>query len=98
MVERAFVTGVGNKVRVYEIDTLGATNIKDVSSIAGKQIKPVRKKLLVDLDTLGLPKVDNVEGITWGPTLPTGERTLLLVSDNNFNAGQITQVIALAVR
>jgi hypothetical protein len=98
MVERAFVTGVGNKVRVYEIDTLGATNVKDVPSLAGKKIKPVSKKLLVDLDTLGLPKVDNIEGITWGPTLPTGERTLLLVSDNNFNAGQITQVIALAVR
>ena len=98
MVERAFVTGVGNKVRVYEIDTKGATNIKDVASIAGKKIKPVTKKLLVDLDTLGLPKVDNVEGITWGPRLPDGERTLLLVSDNNFNSGQITQVIALAVR
>ncbi|MBB5892670.1 esterase-like activity of phytase family protein [Kutzneria kofuensis] len=98
MVERAFVTGVGNKVRVYEIDTKGATNIRDVASIAGKKIKPVAKKLLVDLDTLGLPKVDNIEGITWGPTLPDGERTLLLVSDNNFNSGQITQVIALAVR
>ncbi len=98
MVERAFVTGVGNKVRVYEIDTLGATNVKDVASLAGKKIKPVTKKLLVDLDTLGLPKVDNIEGITWGPTLPTGERTLLLVSDNNFSSGQITQVIALAVR
>jgi hypothetical protein len=98
MVERAFVTGVGNKVRVYEIDTSGATNIKNTVSIAGKKIKPVSKKLLVDLDTLGLPKVDNIEGITWGPTLPTGERTLLLVSDNNFNAGQISQVIALAVR
>ena len=98
MVERAFATGVGNKVRVYEIDTLGATNVKDVASLAGKKIKPVSKKLLVDLDSLGLPKVDNIEGITWGPTLPTGERTLLLVSDNNFSSGQITQVIALAVR
>ncbi|MFI9380856.1 esterase-like activity of phytase family protein [Kutzneria sp. NPDC052558] len=98
MVERAFVTGVGNKVRVYEIDTKGATNVRDVASLAGEKIKPVSKKLLVDLDTLGLPKVDNIEGITWGPTLPSGERTLLLVSDNNFNSGQITQVIALAVR
>jgi hypothetical protein len=98
MVERAFVTGVGNKVRVYEIDTKGATDVKDVASLAGGKIKPVTKKLLVDLDTLGLPKVDNIEGVTWGPTLPDGERTLLLVSDNNFSAGQITQVIALAVR
>lgn len=98
MVERAFVTGVGNKVRVYEIDTKGATDVKNVASLAGRKIQPVRKKLLVDLDTLGLPKIDNIEGVTWGPTLPSGERTLLLVSDNNFNPGQITQVIALAVR
>jgi hypothetical protein len=69
-----------------------------MASIAGRKITPVTKKLLVDLDTLGLPKVDNVEGVTWGPTLPDGERTLLLVSDNNFSASQITQVIALAVR
>lgn len=98
MVERAYATGVGNKVRVYEINTAGATNIKDVDSIAGRTVRPVSKKLLVDLDQVGLAKVDNVEGITWGPRLPSGERTLLLVSDNNFSSGQITQVIALAVR
>lgn len=98
MVERAYASGVGNKVRVYEIDTKGATDIKNVHSLAGTNVRPVSKKLLVDMDTLGLSKVDNIEGITWGPRLPSGERTLLLVSDNNFSAAQVTQVIALAVR
>ena len=46
----------------------------------------------------GLSTVDNVEGMTWGPGLRTGERSLLLVSDDNFAANQVTQVVALALR
>jgi hypothetical protein len=30
----------------------------------------------------------------WGPTLPNGNRTLLFVSDDNFNPRQITQFLA----
>jgi len=39
--------------------------------------------------------VDNLEGMTWGPRLASGERVLLLVSDNNFNPAQVTQFLAL---
>jgi hypothetical protein len=98
VMERAFVTGVANKIRIYEIDTLGATNILNTPSLAGADVKPVKKRLLVDLADLPLSTVDNVEGMTWGPRLPSGERTLVLVSDNNFSATQVTQFIALAVR
>jgi hypothetical protein len=45
-----------------------------------------------------LSRVDNVEGMTWGPPLRSGERSLVFVSDNNFSASQVTQFIALAVR
>ena len=97
--ERSFVTGVGNRVRIYEADTLGATNVRDVASLAGATaVRPMRKRLLVDLSDLPLSTVDNVEGMTWGPVLPTRERTLVLVSDDNFSSSQVTQVIALAVR
>ncbi|MCP2270384.1 esterase-like activity of phytase family protein [Actinokineospora diospyrosa] len=98
VVERAFVTGVGNKVRVYEVDTTGATNVanRDLADPTG--VRPVRKRLLVDLADLGLSTVDNIEGIAWGPRLRTGERSLLLVSDDNFSATQVTQVVALGVR
>ncbi|MBV8931151.1 MAG: esterase-like activity of phytase family protein [Kutzneria sp.] len=96
-VERAYAAGVGNKVRVYETDTTGATNVRDLSSLAGAEIRPMRKRLLVDMDDVGLTRVDNIEGITWGPRLSTGERTLLLVSDNNFSSSQITELVALAV-
>jgi hypothetical protein len=98
VVERSFVTGVGNSVRLCEIDTRGATDIARHDSIAGADVEPVRKKLIADLADFDLSTVDNVEGMTWGPKLPTGERTLLLVSDDNFAASQVTQVIALAVR
>ncbi|AXB48924.1 esterase-like activity of phytase family protein [Amycolatopsis albispora] len=82
VMERSFVTGVGNKVRIFEIDLA----------------KPGKKKLVTDLSALGLSTVDNVEGMAWGPRLPSGERSLVLVSDNNFSATQVTQVITLALR
>lgn len=99
VLERSFITGVGNKVRLYEIDVRGATNVANTASLSDvDKVRPVRKRLLLDFDQLGLSKVDNIEGMAWGPRLRTGERTLVLVSDDNFSASQVTQFIALAVR
>ncbi|MEV6321973.1 esterase-like activity of phytase family protein [Nocardia sp. NPDC051787] len=94
VLERSFVPGVGNKIRVYEADLGVATNILDAPIGAARS---VAKRLVVDLDDVGLSAIDNVEGMTWGPRLPSGARTLVLVSDNNFDRHQINQVIALAV-
>jgi myo-inositol-hexaphosphate 3-phosphohydrolase len=46
---------------------------------------PIAKRLLLKLDDseLGVT-LDNVEGMTFGPDLPDGRRTLVLVSDNDF--------------
>ncbi|MFD6155763.1 esterase-like activity of phytase family protein [Nocardia sp. NPDC060256] len=95
VLERSFVFGVGNKIRIYEADLSAATNVLDAPL---GNARPVTKRLLVDLADVGLHAIDNVEGMTWGPRLPSGERTLILVSDNNFADNQITQFIALAVR
>ena len=35
--------------------------------------------------------------MTFGPPLPDGRQTLVIVSDNNFSAGQFTQFIVLAL-
>ncbi len=94
VLERAYVDGVGNKIRLFEADLAGATNILDTPI---DDAVPVAKRLLVDLADIGLSAIDNVEGMTWGPRLPSGERTLVLVSDNNFTEQQVSQVIALAV-
>lgn len=44
-------------------------------------------------DDLGIP-IDNIEGMTFGPPLPDGRQTLLIVSDNNFSPEQFTQFVA----
>jgi hypothetical protein len=99
MVERAFSAGVGDKIRIYEASTFGATNIVKVDSlVTARNVRPMHKRLIADLADFPLSTVDNIEGVTWGPRLPSGERTLLLVSDDNFAATQVTQIVALAVR
>ncbi|MEU8896332.1 esterase-like activity of phytase family protein [Nocardia sp. NPDC048505] len=95
VVERSFVEGAGNRIRIYEADLGAATNVLDAPL---GDARPVAKRLLADLNDFGLSTVDNIEGITWGPRLPSGERTLLLVSDDNFSDRQSTQFVALALR
>jgi hypothetical protein len=102
VIERSGVQGADgnyvNYIRLYEIDMTGATDVHAMPSLAGADYKPVSKRLVLDLNTLGLKKLDNIEGMTWGPKLANGHDTLVLVSDNNFNAAsQITQVLAFEV-
>ena len=57
---------------------------------------PVFQTEVFAFDNLGIP-IDNIEGMTFGPSLPDGRNTLIIVSDNNFSAGQFTQFILLAL-
>ena len=61
-----------------------------------RSLRPVTKRLVFDLDTLNIV-LDNVEGMTFGPRLPDGRRTLILVSDDNFSPTQFTQFLAFAI-
>ena len=84
--ERSFsvgAPGTGNTIKLYKVD-LGAG-------------PSPAKTLLLDLDELGIP-LDNVEGLTFGPRLRHGRRSLVLVSDDNFAATQFTQFLLFAVR
>jgi 3-phytase/alkaline phosphatase D len=99
--ERSFsvgVPGTGNTIKLYKLALPGATNVNGASSVAGEldRIRPARKTLLLDLDELGIP-LDNVEGLTLGPRLPDGRRSIVLVSDNNFAASQFTQFLLFAL-
>ena len=94
--ERSFSTGVGNAIKIYRTTTEDASNVRKLESIAGKKVRSMRKKLVLDLATLGVT-LDNIEGMTFGPRLPSGERSLILVSDNNFSATQLTQFLAFAI-
>lgn len=102
VVERAGVENAdgvyANHVRIYEMDTDGATDIQALPALAGAQYVPARKRLLLDLAQTGLARVDNIEGISWGPRLANGRRSLVLISDDNFNAQQVTQILAFEVQ
>ena len=99
--ERSFsvgAPGTGNSIKLYRVALAGADNINGVESLAGSlgSVKPAAKTLLLDLDTLGIP-LDNVEAMAFGPDLPDGRRSLILVSDNNFAPAQFTQFLLFAV-
>jgi hypothetical protein len=84
--ERSFSVGApdtGNTIKLFRVELN-----KDGSTT---------KTPLLDLDALGIP-LDNVEGMAFGPRLRKGQRTLLLVSDNNFAASQFTQFLLFAVK
>ncbi|MEU7084659.1 esterase-like activity of phytase family protein [Streptomyces achromogenes] len=98
VLERTWVAGAGYRIRVFDATTRGATDVRRMSSLAGRAVVPMRKKLVADFHGLGLSTVVNTEGLTWGPRLPSGERTLLLVSDDNFAEDEATQFVALAFR
>jgi hypothetical protein len=99
--ERSFsvgAPGTGNTIKLYAIKLAGADDVNGIDSLAPTvdQIRPVNKTLLLDLDELGIP-LDNVEGMAFGPELPDGRRSLLLVSDNNFSAAGFTQFLLFAI-
>lgn len=97
VLERSYASGVGNSIRLYEIDVRGASNVMHTDRLADARYRPVSKRLVADFADLGLSHVDNIEGMGWGPTLPGGERTLVFVSDDNLSDSQVSQVIAVAV-
>jgi hypothetical protein len=92
VLERSFSTGrLPCTIKIFLADAKGATDIKNNPSLKNKPAsRPVVKKLLLNMDSLG-SYIDNVEGATFGPDLPNGHKTLILVSDNNFAAAEQTQ-------
>jgi hypothetical protein len=91
--ERAYTQGVGNSARIYRLDLADASNVAGMDTLVGKAYRPVRKTLLLDLGTTGI-HLDNLEGMTWGPRMPNGQRSLIFVSDDNFSSRQVTQFLA----
>ncbi|MCC5788127.1 MAG: esterase-like activity of phytase family protein [Opitutales bacterium] len=87
------VLATGNfRIRLYEVDFADseATDISALSALAGESIIPLSKRLVWE----GTEGMDNLEGVARGPEVE-GRKTLFLVSDNNSNAQQETQVIVL---
>ncbi|MBN3876594.1 MULTISPECIES: esterase-like activity of phytase family protein [unclassified Nostoc] len=97
--ERSF-TGLGFAISLFQVSLEEADDIHNIDSILAidfKNIKPVKKKLLLDLRKLDV-LLDNIEGLTLGPKLPDGQQSLILISDNNFNSLQRTQILAFKLK
>lgn len=92
VIERSFSTGrLPCTVKLFITDISKGEDICTHASLTQQPPrKPLDKKLLLNMDDLGV-YVDNVEGATLGPVLPNGHRTLLLVTDDNFQVFEKTQ-------
>ena len=104
VLERAYMAGVGNALRLFRVDLASGSDTLALETLLSGQFTPVRKTLVADLSAYlgpGLAKLDNSECMAWGPTLPAAngreQRTLVLLSDDNFNPLQVTQFVAFAV-
>lgn len=97
--ERSF-TGLGFYIALFQVSLEEADDIHNIDSMKQadtKNIKPVQKKLLLDLRKLDV-LLDNIEGLTFGSKLPDGQPSLILISDNNFNSLQRTQILAFRLK
>jgi hypothetical protein len=94
VLERAYSMGAGNSLRLYEIDTRGATDTLALPRLENGGFRPAAKRLVADFAHLGLARLDNTEGMCWGPRLANGRRSLVVVSDDNFSRRQVTQFAA----
>jgi hypothetical protein len=93
-IERGF--GTHTAARIYHVSVGDAEDVLARPSLIGAPVRTMQKTLLVDLTSTVQP-LDNVEGITFGPTLLDGRQSLVLVSDDNFSQNQITQFLAFAI-
>ena len=108
VMERSYVPGSGNSVRIYRVSIDGARNILPVEALEpdGAVLK---KTLVLDLSTLPddifpapaafqpSKALANFEGMALGPRLGPGERLLFLVSDDNTRPTQLARLLVLVI-
>jgi hypothetical protein len=106
ILERSYSKGLGyqaNTVRLFDVDASEATDVLGMKNLRDGSFLPATKTLLLDFepyrDKLTNNSIDNIEGLCFGPVLPNGNRSLILVADNNFNmmGPQMNQFILLEI-
>lgn len=91
-----------NSAALYEVDLSKATDVSGQDKLLAGKFVGAGKKLLVDFEAdfqKSRPgkSTQNYEALSWGPTLPDGRRSLLVISDNNFSKKEITELVIFAV-
>ncbi len=92
----------GFAIKLYQLASGGATDISAIASLRSETgtvdfadpsgISPIRKQLTLDLASLPLP-LQNYEAMAFGPTQPNRSKTLLIMSDDNFDPDQDTSLL-----
>lgn len=97
--ERAFAWGHGNTIRLVSTGILNsATDVTGEQSLVDLELSMMPRDVVLEMgpEFEGVT-LDNMEAMSWGPDLPNGNRSLVLVSDNNFNDSQRTLFMAFEV-
>lgn len=108
VLERGYVPGRGNTAQLYLADPVGARDVSGTARLDAGTV-PITSTLLADLancPSLGAsspepqinPLLDNIEGATVLGQNPDGALRLLLTSDDNQNARQVTRLYSLTIR
>lgn len=98
IIERSFSTGRNPcTIKIYLGELDDASDVSNLSSLTKENFTPVSKKLLLNMDSLGI-YTDNIEGVTLGPKLSNGHQSLIFVADNNFSAQEKTQFLLFEIR
>jgi hypothetical protein len=89
----------GFSAKLYQFTFAGAQDVQSMSSLRGLPAdwQAIRKRLMLDLTQIGV-KLDNLEGMTFGPRLPDGSQSLWIVSDDNFDKDQNTQFLLFRIK
>ena len=92
------------RARILVVDLEDASDVAALSTLQDGDWRPAQKELLLDLDDIvpelspGFQSLDNFEAMGLGPALPDGGRSLLLVSDDNFQDSQRTAFLLFRLR
>ncbi len=93
VMERALgASPFGFRIRLYQVDLTGASDVSALPGLAGQSFTPVTKMLLWE----GHFNANNFEGIALGPALSGGVYSLVLVSDDGSGLLQGLYALTLA--
>lgn len=92
--------------KIFKISIAGAGDVQKINKLPSDRIPnnivPVSKELFIDLldgrfRIAGPDMPEKIESLSFGPDLSDGRRTLLVVSDNDFETSEVTCIYCFAV-
>ena len=96
-VERSFASGLGNEINLYVAALEGASDVAGQASLKDQSVTAAGKTAWLKLGEGDFDlDIDNIESVTFGPEIG-GKSTLVIASDNNFNAAQFTQFVVFTL-